>query len=83
MNSMAQQVVIYTTPTCTWCQRAKEFFAEHDIAYTEYNVQEDREKAEEMIEKSEQRGVPVIDVDGEIVVGFNKKKLAELLQRDG
>ena len=84
------KVTIYTTPTCTFCRAAKEFFHEHNVDYTEYNVASDAQKREEMIEKSGQMGVPVIlvhslDGDGEevgepeMVVGFYKPKLAELL----
>lgn len=59
---------------------AKDFFDQHKIEYKEFNVAEDKEAREEMIEKSGQMGVPVIDVDGEIIVGFDKKKLSELLK---
>lgn len=74
-----KKVVIYTTPTCPWCHRAKEHLSQKGIPYTEYNVAVDREKAKEMIEKSKQMGVPVIMIDGEVVVGFNKAKLDSLL----
>lgn len=72
-------VTIYTTPTCVYCQAAKEYFQENSIEYTEKNVVEDEEARSAMMEKSGQMGVPVIDVDGTIVVGFDKRKLAELL----
>jgi glutaredoxin 3 len=74
-----KKVVIYTTPTCPWCHRAKEYLSKKGIPYTEYNVAADREKAKEMIDKSKQMGVPVIMVDNEIVVGFNQPKLDSLL----
>ena len=73
-------VKIYSTPTCSYCHMAKEFFDEHKIKYQEFNVAEDAKAREEMINKSGQMGVPVIDVDGEIVVGFDKAKLAKLLK---
>lgn len=77
-------VSIYTTPTCPYCKKAKEFFKENGVEYQEFDVASDTDKAREMIEKSGQRGVPVIVVEGEeeeeIVVGFNKDKLAELLE---
>jgi glutaredoxin-like YruB-family protein len=76
---MAKNVAIYTTPTCTYCRSAKELFKENNIAYTEYNVATDMERRNEMIEKSGQMGVPVIFIDNEIVVGYNKPKLAQLL----
>jgi len=72
-------VKVYTTPTCPWCMRVKQFLDERNIEYEEYNVAEDPSRAEEMIHKSGQMGVPVIEVDGEIVVGFDRPKLEELL----
>ena len=59
---------------------AKAFFAENNIAYTEKNVAEDQSAMKEAVEKSGQMGVPVIDIDGQILVGFDKKKLSELLK---
>ena len=74
-----KKVVIYSTPTCPYCKRAKDYFTQKGIAYIDYNVAEDREKAREMIQKSKQMGVPVIIVDGEVLVGFNQAKLDSLL----
>lgn len=74
-----KKVEIYSTPTCTYCAHAKEFFKKHNVAYTEYNVASDAAKRGEMLEKSGQMGVPVIDVDGSIVVGYDEKILTELL----
>ena len=73
------QVTIYTTPTCVFCRMAKQFFAEHNIQYQEKDVSVDTEAQQTMIEKSGQLGVPVIDVDGHITIGFDKKQLSELL----
>ena len=72
-------VVIYSTPTCVYCKAAKDFFNANNIAYTEYNVAADLKKREEMIEKSGQMGVPVIEVGADIVVGFDKAMLSQLL----
>lgn len=72
-------VIIYTTPTCVYCKAAKEFFAENNIEYEEKNVAEDEQARDAMVEKSGQLGVPVIEVKGNIVIGFDEKKLAELL----
>lgn len=72
-------IEIYTTPTCHFCQFAKAFFDENDIPYTEYNVLEDTQKREEMVDRSYQMGVPVIAIDGEIIVGFDKEWLESLL----
>jgi len=72
-------VVIYSTPTCVYCKAAKEFFKANNISYTEYDVAADAAKRQRMIEKSGQMGVPVIEIGDEIVVGFDKGKLSELL----
>ncbi len=72
-------VQIYSTPVCTYCASAKDFFKKNNIAYTEYNVASDQAKRAEMLEKSGQMGVPVIDVGGDIVVGFDEKVLRHLL----
>ncbi|MEK7582033.1 MAG: glutaredoxin domain-containing protein [Patescibacteria group bacterium] len=74
-----KQVSIYTTPTCTYCKMSKDFFKENNISYQEYNVAVDLEKRKEIIEKSGQMGVPVIFIDNEIVVGFDKARFKELL----
>jgi glutaredoxin 3 len=73
------QVIIYTTPTCVYCKAAKEFFQEHKVAYEEKDVAADEQARETMVEKSGQMGVPVIEVNGSIVVGFDEAKLSELL----
>ena len=73
------QVTIYSTPTCVYCNAAKTFFKEKNIAYTEHNVAADQAKRKEMIDKSGQMGVPVIDVDGQLVIGFNQPKIKQLL----
>lgn len=72
-------VTIYTTPTCHFCQMTKEFFKEHNIAYTEFNVANDQEKRQEMIDKSGQMGVPVITIGDDMIIGFDKKGLVEKL----
>jgi len=74
-----KNVVIYSTPSCVYCNAAKAFFKEKGIAYTEHNVAQDAEKRKEMVEKSGQMGVPVIFVDTEMVVGFNQPKIKQLL----
>ncbi|MBI2670179.1 MAG: glutathione S-transferase N-terminal domain-containing protein [Candidatus Yanofskybacteria bacterium] len=73
------KVTIYTTPTCVYCKVAKAFFKEHDVIYEEKNVAADREAAKEAMEKSGQMAVPIIDVDGTIIVGFDKSHLSQLL----
>jgi len=73
-------VIVYSTSSCPWCHRAMDFFKEHKVKFTEVNVQEHPEKAQEMIDKSGQMGVPVIDVDGQIIVGFNEPALRKALK---
>ncbi|MDX1607825.1 MAG: Uxx-star family glutaredoxin-like (seleno)protein [Candidatus Spechtbacterales bacterium] len=75
-----KQVTIYTTPTCHYCHAAKEFFGENNVEYTEKDVAKDVEARNEMVEKSGQLGVPVIDVGGDVIVGFNKEALQDLLE---
>ncbi|MEX1997531.1 MAG: glutaredoxin domain-containing protein [Candidatus Andersenbacteria bacterium] len=72
-------VTIYSTPTCGWCQRTKEYFKENSVEYTEKDVSTGTAAREEMLHKTRQMGVPVIDIDGEITVGFDQPRLAQLL----
>ncbi len=72
-------MIIYTTPTCVWCKTAKKFFEENKIAYKEVDVAADSTKAEEMVRRSGQTSVPVIEIDGQMVVGFDKSTLQKLL----
>ncbi len=75
-----KKVVIYSTPTCPYCKRAKDYLSRKGIPYTDINVAEDREKTKEMVQKSGQMGVPVIIInDNEIVGGFNQSLLDKLL----
>ena len=73
------KITIYTTPTCTYCKMAKVFFKEHNLAYEEHNVSTDAEAREQMIKKSGQMGVPVIEIDGQIITGFDKPGLLNIL----
>lgn len=78
------EVKVYSTTTCPWCVRAKDFLKKNNVEFTEINVGEDREAAMEMIEKSGQMGVPVISIidDGKetLMVGFNEEKLKAFLK---
>lgn len=73
------EVTVYSTPTCTWCRATKEFLIENEIPFRDVDVSRDRMAALEMVQKSGQMGVPVIDVGGEIVVGFDRRRLSRLL----
>ena len=72
-------VKIYSTPSCPWCKRAKEFLKENKISFKDIDVAGNEKASKEMIEKSGQMGVPVIDIDGKIIVGFDEAKLKDLL----
>ena len=72
-------VTIYTTVTCGYCKMAKEFFQKNNVQFQEFDVGTDLARREEMIGKSGQMGVPVITVGDDMVVGFNKPRLQELL----
>ena len=72
-------VTIYTTPTCHYCHLAKEFFDAHGVKYTDPNPVADMQARQELVQKSGQMGVPVIDIDGNIVVGFDEEELRHLL----
>lgn len=76
---MAKSVKIYTTPACVFCKMAKEFFAAKSVPYQELDVASDLKAREEMIAKSGQFGVPVTDIDGQLVIGFDQARLSELL----
>jgi glutaredoxin-like YruB-family protein len=73
------KVKIYTTPSCVFCAMAKEYLKERGVAFEEIDVSKDEKAAMEMIEKSGQMGVPVIEIDGQIVIGFDKERIDELL----
>lgn len=76
---MEKKVKIYSTPTCFYCQKAKEFFAKNNIKYEEMNVVADAKAREEMVKKSHQMGVPVIEIGHEVIVGFDRMALEEVL----
>jgi len=73
-------IVIYSTPTCPFCIMAKNFFKKHNVSYAEKDVSSDQEAAQEMVKKSGQMGVPVIEIDEKIIIGFDQEKIAELLK---
>lgn len=72
-------VTIYTTPSCGFCSLAKDFFQIHNVSYVEKDVARDVTARQEMLEKSNQMGVPVIEIGDAIIVGFYREKIAELL----
>lgn len=72
-------VKVFTTKTCPYCVTLKEFLKQYNVEFEEIDVSEDEKGREEMITKSGQMGVPVVEIDGQIVVGFDKGKISELL----
>jgi glutaredoxin-like YruB-family protein len=74
------QVKVYSTKTCPWCTKAKEFLTEKNIKFENIDVGADQEAAKEMVEKSGQMGVPVIDINGKIIVGFDKEEIEKVLK---
>ena len=72
-------IKIYTTPTCGYCHKAKKFFSDRGVNFTEYDVSRDRTAAQAMMRETGQMGVPVIVVDGEVIIGFNRPRLEQLL----
>ena len=74
-----KKVTVYSTPTCPYCKMTKAYFKEKKVAFNDIDVAADEEKAHEMIEKSGQIGVPVIDIDGKIIIGFDKEAVNKAL----
>jgi len=76
---MAKNVKVYSTPTCPFCIRAKQFLKDNNLTFQEIDVSVDQAAADEMIKKSGQMGVPVLDIEGEIIVGFDKDRIKSAL----
>ena len=72
---MAKNVKVYGTATCPWCIRAKQFLKENNVDFQNIDVSSDEKAVEELKQKSGQMGVPVLDIEGEIIVGFDKEKI--------
>lgn len=76
---MAYQVKVYSTPTCPWCKKTKQFLEENKIPYQNLDVASDKAARDEMVKKTGQLGVPVVDIDGDTLVGFDEKWLRQRL----
>ena len=75
-----KKVEIYTTPSCPYCHLAKEYFESKGISYEEYDVSKDIARREEMVKQTGMMAVPVVRIDGNVIVRFNKTKINELLE---
>ncbi len=75
------KVIVYSTPTCPYCVYAKDYFNQNNVSFEDVDVTKDRARAQEMIDKSGQMGVPVIDINGEIVIGFQPEVFEKLLNK--
>jgi len=76
---MAKKVIIYSTPTCPYCIRTKQFLKDNNVNFEDIDVSSNQEKAQEMIDKSGQMGVPVLDIEGDIIAGFEKDAIKKSL----
>ncbi|MGM0568079.1 MAG: glutaredoxin domain-containing protein [Elusimicrobiota bacterium] len=74
-----KKIKVYSSPTCPHCNRLKDFLKKSNVDFDDMDVTEDEKAREEMVEKSSQMGVPVIDIDGDIIIGFNKEKIKDKL----
>lgn len=79
-NKPQKRVIVYSTPSCSWCNKLKQYLKENNIQYTDIDVSKDSRSAEEMVKKSGQQGVPQTDINGQIIVGFDKKQIDQLLE---
>ncbi len=75
-----KKVKVYSTPTCVYCITLKKFLEDKNVEFEEINVAADEDAAKEMVEASGQMGVPVVDIEGEIIVGFDKEKISNALE---
>ena len=79
----AKRVTVYSTPTCSWCNTLKTYLRQHKVRYADIDVSRDQQAAAEMVRRSGQQGVPQTDINGEMIVGFNKPRINQLLEING
>lgn len=75
-----KRVIVFSTPTCTYCNQAKRYFRQQGVRFRDVDVSRDQAAARDMVRRSGQQGVPVIDIGGKVIVGFNKPEIDRLLQ---
>lgn len=78
-SKLQPRVIVFSTPTCTYCNMAKKYFREKGIKFKDVDVSRDAAAARDMVRRSGQQGVPVIDIGGKIVVGFDRPKIDKYL----
>ena len=76
---MVKMVKVYSTPTCPWCIRAKQFLKDNNVDFQDIDVSSNQQVVDELMQKSGQMGVPVLDIEGEIIVGFDKDRIKQSL----
>ena len=76
---MTKKVIIYSTPVCPYCLKTKQFLKDNGVDFEDIDVSADQNKAQEMVQKSGQMGVPVLDIEGEIIVGFDRERIVQVL----
>lgn len=79
-NTKQHRVIVFSTPSCTYCNSAKRYFREKNIRFRDVDVSRDNAAARDMVRRSGQSGVPVIDIDGKIVIGFDRPKIDRMLE---
>lgn len=79
VTTKKEMVKIYSTPTCHWCVKVKDFLNEHKVKFENIDVSKSQKAAQEMIKKSGQRGVPVVEIGKKIIVGFDEAEIREAL----
>ena len=81
IHNKKMSVIVYSTPTCPWCKRVKEFLKKEKVSFKEVDVSEDEKAVDEMVKKSGQKGVPVTDINGKIIVGYQEEELKKALKK--
>jgi glutaredoxin 3 len=76
---MDKKVKIYSTSTCPYCMRAKQYLKDNNVEFENIDVSTNQQAAQEMIDKSGQMGVPVLDIEGQVIVGFDREKINQIL----
>lgn len=79
---MKEDIQVFTTPTCPYCTKVKQWLDDNGYDYEEHDVSEDKDKAREMIEKTGQRGVPQVFVDDEAIIGFQPEKIEQAINSE-